>query len=460
MWRIALAVVLALHLSGCGNSVPGSMDVFVEPEPVSPVTPLPSVVDSPLTLRRNVELSPRLHELTLHSPALEMETGVRILLPNGYDADSTQLYPVLYLLHGCCDFDVPGFAAWTTHTDVEAFTQDMPVIIVMPMGNRGGFYADWYNNGSGGAPRWETYHIRELLPWIEQTYRVRRERGGRMLAGLSMGGHGAFVYAAKYPDLFASAAAYSPALDTNTTRGLAVVHVLEATDLGVPGSVFGQRASEEVRWRGHNPWDLAENLASAQLFIRTGAGMQEGAPGVPTDPIESIVSEMSLNMHNQLDALGIPHYYEDYIYGGHSWPFWQDGLHLTLPQQLAHAQANPPDPEAVSYRSIDPIFSVFGWSVVIERNVIEFARLGFASRSGFTLSGSGLAVVTTPVYYDAGCRYAVTVDDVTSLINADLTGRLILEVDLGPSRTVQQYRLPGDTDYLRTATVTIAKEGC
>jgi S-formylglutathione hydrolase FrmB len=448
MKQAVLAAVVAVLASGCGTSdTENSLAA-------------PPIADSPLTLHSDLALSPRLHELSLYSPALEMDTGVRILLPSGYDTSSAQLYPVLYLLHGCCDFDVPGFTAWTTHTDVEAFTEGMPLIIVMPMANRGGFYADWYNNGLYGAPRWETYHIRELLPWIEQNYRVRRDRGGRLLAGLSMGGHGAFTYAAKYPDLFASAAAFSPVLDTNTERGVALVHALEATDLGVPGSVFGQRATEEVRWRGHNPWDLAENLAPIQLFIRTGAGFLDGAPGVPVDPNESSVSEMALNMHNQLDALGIAHFYEDYGIGRHDWPWWQDDLHLILPQQLAHAQTNVTDPEVVTYRSIAPAFSVFGWSVVMQRDAIEFARLGAASSAGFTLSGSGHSVVTTPAFYGAGCSYAMTVDGVATTVNSQINGQLVIDVDLGPSRSEQQYRLAGSAEYLRAVTVKIAGNGC
>lgn len=449
-WLKAGALALSLVLGGCGMSLPGSIDK-AKAQPAA---------EEPLTLASDTAISPRLHELMFHSQALEADVGARVLLPADYDENNPRQYPVLYLLHGCCDFDVPGFAAWTTHSDVEALTEGLPLIVVMPMGSRGGLYADWYNFGGYGAPRWETHHIRELLPWIEGHYRVRTDRNGRMLAGLSMGGHGSFTYAAKYPDLFASAAAYSPMLDTNTERGIAAVHVLETADVGVAGGAFGERPLEEVRWRGHNPVDLAENLGNTQLFIRTGDGTQDGVPVAPTDPIESIVSEMSANMDQALTQLGIAHFYEDYGHGGHSWPFWQDDLHLTLPQQLAYIEGNPPAPELISYLSIDPVFSVFGWNVDITRDVLEFARLGTASRSGFTLSGSGKAVVTTPDFYKAGCAYLVATDDVASTLNADAAGRLVIPVDLGPSRTLQQYRVPGDAGYLRTANVTVgAVEG-
>src|SRR5262245_25455628 len=52
------------------------------------------------------------------------DNTVRILLPAGYDAGSER-YPVLYLLHGAGD----TYATWTENTDVQAFTEDLPIII-------------------------------------------------------------------------------------------------------------------------------------------------------------------------------------------------------------------------------------------------------------------------------------------------------------------------------------------
>ncbi|HVT36901.1 MAG TPA: alpha/beta hydrolase family protein, partial [Nevskiaceae bacterium] len=415
---LALSLLGAmLLLAGCARSSTPAM---------AAATAAPAQQDA-LTLVSDTALSPRLHELIVHSPALGTDTGVRLLLPAGYDENSPTRYPVLYLLHGCCDVGDQGYQAWTTNTDVEAFTATMPLLIVMPMSGKGGFYADWYNNGAGGTPRWETHHIRELLPWIEAHYRVRSDRAGRMLAGLSMGGHGSFTYGAKYPDLFASAAAYSPVIDTNTPRGIALTEALAGLDLGIPGSLFGLRPTEEVRWRGHNPWDLAENLAPLKLYIRTGNGNQDG---VPVDPIESIVNEMAHNVHDQLDVLGIAHSFVDYGDGTHSWTDWQADLHATLPEQLAYAQSNPPPPETVTYRSIDPQFSVFGWSVSLQRNVLEFARLGAATAAGFTLSGSGAGAVMTPAFYAPGENCVVRIDGKQSTLAADASGRLHLAVDL------------------------------
>jgi S-formylglutathione hydrolase FrmB len=439
-----------MGIAGCHGPAPNP-----RPQAAEEASDLPATA-SPLVLVADTPLSPRLHELTLRSPSLAADTRLRILLPAGYDAASDRRYPVLYLLHGCCDVDPSGYAAWTTLTDVEPFTAKMPLLIVMPEAGSGGLYSDPYNDGKGGGNRWETYHIRELLPWIESHYRVRRRRAGRMLAGLSMGGGGAFVYAARYPDLFASAAAYSAMLDTNTPRGQDEVYAIEDGAHEPHGATWGPRATEEVRWRGHNAYDLAENLAPLKLFIRTGDGRSGAAP---VDQVESLVDEMAHNLHDELSRLHIAHAFLDYGAGTHTWPYWQDDLHATVPAQLAYALSEPPPPQRISYRSIAPSFTVFGWRVAMQREVVEFVRLGNASRSGFTLSGSGIGEVTTPAYYRSGARCTVSIDGRALPLTADAQGRLSVPVDLGPSRSIQEFRPGSPAGYLKTVTVSIAEPG-
>ena len=129
---------------------------------------------------------------------------------------------------------------------------------------RRGMYTNWFNNGLGGPPRWEDYHVGQLIPWTDARFRTRAQREGRVIAGLSMGGFGAMKYAARQPDLFVAAASFSGAVDTNilgppSTRS-------SAQDGGAPG--VGLRARARPRrsaGAAQNPWDLAENLRALQL---------------------------------------------------------------------------------------------------------------------------------------------------------------------------------------------------
>ena len=65
----------------------------------------------------------------------------------------------------------------------------------------GGWCTDWFNGGAGGPPRWETFHIDQLIPWVDRNLRTVANRGGRAIAGLSQGGFCSMSYAARHPDL-------------------------------------------------------------------------------------------------------------------------------------------------------------------------------------------------------------------------------------------------------------------
>ncbi len=397
---------------------------------------LPSGPDD-LTVTRSEQLSERLVEYGFTTPALSGETNVRVLLPAGYTAHPERRYPVLYLLHGCCDFDVAGSQAWTVHGEAEQATAELPLIVVMPDGGRGGFYSDWHRNGLGGTPMWETYHLDQLVPWIDRHFRTRAERGGRVIAGLSMGGFGALTYAGTHPDRFVAAASFSGAVDTNQIAE--VVEALSGLDGGTPGSVWGLRASEEIRWRTANPWDIAENLRGLHLTLRTGNG-EPGPyddPNSGTDPLEASVHAQTVALHQKLTRLRIPHVFDDYGPGHHVWEYWARDLKQTLPDLMRTLDDPPRPPARVTHTTAAPEYDVYGWRVEIDRPVLEFSRLEDAGRRGFTLAGSGAATVTTPPRYRAA---EVAVSSGAPRTVRASGRRLRIEVPLGEANGGQQYR--------------------
>lgn len=416
-WSLAAAM-----LAGCSGGLPGGIDA-------------PKVVTAdaaePLQLTSKQVLGERLLELTFTTPALDGDTRVRVLLPRGYSENESRRYPVLYLYHGSFDDE----KAWTEKGDAEALTADYPFLVVMPDAGAGGYYTDWYNFGAGGPPMWETYHIDQLLPWIDANFRTLGTREGRATLGLSMGGFGAIAYAAKHPDLFVSASSLSGALDTNEPADLGQPDQ-SVLDAGIPFATWGVRASEELRWRQQNPWDLAENLRGLHLVLRTGNGLPgEGYSSV--DPIEILLHKESTNFHDKLDTLGIPHLWDDYGAGGHSWEYWQRGLRDTLPLIAQTFDAPPAAPLPFGFVATAPEYAVYGWRVSIERPALEFSRLA-VDADGFALTGSGHARVLTPPDYTAGKRYRVE-GALAPAVQADDAGRLAIEVDLGPGSPFQQY---------------------
>jgi S-formylglutathione hydrolase FrmB len=396
-------------------------------------------------------LSPRLQELTLRTPELATATHVRILLPAGYAKHRERRYPVLYLLHGASGDQT----SWTTTGEAESLTAKLPLIVVMPDGGRGGFYTDWFNNGALGKPRWETWHIKRLIPYVDSHYRTRATRNERAIAGLSMGGFGTFTYAARHPDLFTAALSMSGAVDNTVAPG--VLDGISASDGGPPGSLWGSYDTDQVRWRAHNPTDLAENLRGLALWLRTGNG-QPGGPfggGPNLDVTEAGVEVMAKNVHQRLLDLGIPHVFDDYGPGHHLWPYWNRDLKQTLPAIMARFRKGSRPPARVTFSAVEPRYSVYGWTVSVKRPVLEFSRLSKAWRAGFSVSGSGSATVTTPPAYTPRARYRITITKASGAaesyrVIATRRGSLHILVPLGPGNRVQEYTAGAKTKVFTT----------
>jgi S-formylglutathione hydrolase FrmB len=417
-------------------------------------TAAPAAAANDPQLLNTEKLSPRLQELTFRTPKLAAPTKVRILLPAGYATSPKRSYPVLYLLHGASGDQTD----WTTQGDAVALTAKLPLIVVMPAGGRGGFYTNWFNNGKGGLPRWEDWHIHRLIPYVDSHYRTRATRSERAIAGLSMGGFGTFSYASRHPDLFTAALSLSGAVDTGVVSN--VIDAIPAIDGGPPGSLWGLRETQEVRWRAHNPLDLAENLRGLALWLRTGNGQPGGAlgGGPSVDLIEAGVGAMAKNLHQRLLQLHIRHVYDAYGAGHHIWPYWNRGLKETLPAIMTRFRKAPKPPARVTFNAVEQRYSIYGWDVVIDRPALEFSRLANAGRRGFTLSGSGGATVTTAPLFAARHTYRVVVHtrrgSARGTRTANAGGRLRIDVPLGPGNRSQQFT-PGATTRVFKTRVTI-----
>ena len=269
---------------------------------------------------REQRIGPRVLDLTVRSPALVADAKVRLLLPRGWTRGSGRRWPVLYLLHGCCD----TYVSWTRSTDVEHLAALRDVLVVMPDGGQVGFYSDW----RAGRPRWESFHRRELLDILERHYGAGEPRS---IAGVSMGGLGAMVYAARRPRLFRAAASFSgvlhPLRDAGVLLGLFGAYTAE------PLAVWGDPESDRDVWARHDPTELAQELRGVRLFVSSGDGRpgRFDAPAQREDPIERTVFRESRAFAGRLRALGIGFRADFYGAGRHVWRYWERELERALP---------------------------------------------------------------------------------------------------------------------------------
>ncbi len=409
----------------------------------------------------------RLYELTIDTAALPGAATVRILLPASYESEPRRRYPVLYLFHGTSG----GAGDWTEKGEAEQTTEGLPLIVVMPdiglNDDGGGYCTNWVS----GTYSWETFHIDQLIPYVDANLRTIASRDGRAIAGLSQGGFCSVSYAARHPDVFETALAYSgvPDIAYNAADTAGFTGIAYATEVGLdgepPNSMFGSRVTNEINWADHDPTTLAENLRGMNLFEYFGNGVP--AEGETPEPaamsIEALVHEDNIHFHERLTELGIASLYDPYGDGTHSWPYWTRDLKWSI-SAVMEDFANPlPAPTSVSYTTADAQYSVYGWSVTTHRSAEEFSTLEEADAQGFSLAGSGSATVLTPADYRPGHSYTVTMNghegDATETVQAGAERRLSLDVPLGPPNPYQEDTAEAEETgtSVYTTRVTISK---
>jgi S-formylglutathione hydrolase FrmB len=268
-------------------------------------------------------------DLQVRSPALGRTASVRLVTPRGWSqrAETGRRWPVLYLLHGCCDKP----QSWVDNTDVESLRALRDVLVVTPEAGAVGFYSDWVApDATGVRPRWETFHLVELRRLLERRYGASTRRA---IAGLSMGGFGALSYAARHPRMFRAAASFSGVVHPLGNPG-AVTAVVSG--FGQPGdALWGDPETRRAVWRAHDPYSLARRLRGLPLYLSVGDG--SAGPYDPpgkVDGIEQTLHPMNVALAARLRHLGIRVRTDFYGPGTHSWPYWQRSLHRALPMLL------------------------------------------------------------------------------------------------------------------------------
>ncbi len=379
---------------------------------------LPASASAQLTTTSSTDLTPRVKEYVGTSVALKGTTRLRVILPTGYAENPTRRYPVLYLLHGAFD----DYRSWVDKGAAENASEPYQMIVVMPDGGTFGWYANHVNNG----PQWESFHIGELIPWVDTTFRTKPQRSERAIAGLSMGGHGTAAYSGRHPDLFAAAEAFSG--------------VVNPLALGPGENVFGPKTPANIaRWEGSDGTYLIPNYRTyAHYGLRTGNG-QPGpfdSPTRPVDGLEATLHGQNTIMHNRLTAAGIPHVWEEGP-GTHTWPYWERSLRRALPEFQRVFDGDVATPAQVNFALPDNAWTRWGWSVSFDSaRQLAWTTLARADATGFTLTGTGLATVKTPGgLYPAGKVYKAAGATVTAAQDGSLT----IPVDLGSGSTVSVF---------------------
>ena len=174
------------------------------------------------------------HPVTIIMPDPPRVNPPRTFFENG------KKYKVLWLLHGTYGTNND----WLNRSMIEVFACERNLIVVMPHGMNLD-YVNW--PGSGIGTNMYDYLFEELMPMVYNWLPASDKREDNFIAGLSMGGSGAMVYALGHPEKFAAACSLSYPLMDPRQQALEVTDRLVAT----PAHLQGFRP---VRWENqlHN----------------------------------------------------------------------------------------------------------------------------------------------------------------------------------------------------------------
>jgi enterochelin esterase family protein len=144
------------------------------------------------------------------SKSLGVKRRAYVYTPPGYTKNGTR-YPVLYLVHGAGDSD----ASWTTVGHAHYILDNLiaagkakPMIVIMPFGHtpeRPG--ANLLANDDFADD-----FLKDLIPYVEASFRTINGPASRAMAGLSMGGAHTLNNGLTHPELFGYVGVFSMGL--------------------------------------------------------------------------------------------------------------------------------------------------------------------------------------------------------------------------------------------------------
>jgi len=234
---------------------------------------------------------------SFRSAVLSAPVRYCVFLPASYSSPEakTRRYPVLYLLHGlgANEQQMALSGEWNVLQQLRREGKVGEFLVVAPDG------ADtFYVNSKDGTTRYDDFFIREFLPFIERTYRVRAGRAARGITGISMGGYGALHFAFAHPALFGSVSSHSGALMRVPLQGVNAGSAAGNLGARVLTRVFGDPI-DRAAWDRNSPFVLARrnaaSLRNIRIYFDCGTedsyGFDRGAE----------------DLHRTLDAVQVPH---------------------------------------------------------------------------------------------------------------------------------------------------------
>lgn len=258
-----------------------------------------------------------LRAYSMKSDILGVEKEFSVYLPEGYETSDSE-YPVLYLLHGAGGYH----GTWQEKGNLKMIADRVlaggmaiPMIIVMPDARGEGDHRKYggRNMGYFNCPEWryEDHFFGEFIPHIEAAFRVMADKRHRAVAGLSMGGGGAAVYAQHRPDMFSSSCPLSGLLGMDDEE---LMRRLESSRY--PDSfVMSAYKTQPVTFLENATEEQLAGLRSVRWYVDCGD--------------DDYLWWGNIMFYKLMTEKNIPLQYRMRD-GGHTWEYWQTALPTVL----------------------------------------------------------------------------------------------------------------------------------
>ncbi|MGD0879059.1 MAG: alpha/beta hydrolase family protein [Anaerolineales bacterium] len=251
-----------------------------------------------------------LSQTNLFSDVLATRCTINVMLPQRRAGKPQEAYHppfrVLYLLHGYSDDQT----AWQRWSSIERYAEGLNLAVLMPAAQNS-FFTDMAHGG-----KFFTYLTEELPAVAHDLFPLSSERADTFVAGLSMGGYGAFKLALTRPDLYAAAASLSGAVD--------IAKVVKPNDdpennawLVTMRNIFGDL--EKVENGPNDLFALARKVSQSQLKPRL----------FQYCGTEDFLYQDNLRLRDFIRPLGFDYTYEE-TPGDHSWVYWDNMIRKVL----------------------------------------------------------------------------------------------------------------------------------
>lgn len=227
--------------------------------------------------------------VTTFSPSMQKNIKAVVITPDCYAAGKA--FPVIYLLHGFSD----NYKSWVAKSkNITQLSDQYNVIYVCPDGA-----TSWYFDSPVNSKiRYETYVSSELVKWVDQHYKTIKNRSGRGITGLSMGGHGALYLAFRHQNVYGVAGSMSGGVDIRPFPN--------NWDLS---KNLGEYKDQPQNWDKNAVINQVHYLKPNKLSIIIDCGT------------EDFFFQVNQDLHAKLLKMNIPHNYSTRP-GAHNWDFW------------------------------------------------------------------------------------------------------------------------------------------